>query len=237
MSRNRRILPALIALALSAAALSACGGGDSAAIKPAPGSPENPLHAQAGEPDVPGVTRETTKTDKSGKSGNADKQAGSGTSSGSKATGSKQPSGSTPSSEPTGAQGTQAPGYDVLVSGQQSKPQSRFSPCNLVTEAQARSIVGTPMQQPLEAPQGPTCVYRSRSGKDFISLAVQTTSYAKIKRTMRNPSPVSISGRDGICGKLGQPTLYLPLSSGKVLSIGAPCDVAKSFAAKALPHL
>ena len=50
------------------------------------------------------------------------------------------------------------PGYQSLVERQGSKPRSRFTPCNLVTKAQAQAIVGAPIHDPLEAPKGPTCI-------------------------------------------------------------------------------
>src|SRR5262249_45817445 len=129
------------------------------------------------------------------------------------------------------------PNYAQLLSQQSSKPTSRFSPCNLVTASEARSIVGAPMQEPVEAPQGPSCVYRTRSGKRLIALAVQTTSFSKIKSQIRHRKQVAVSGRSAFCGVYGQPMLYVPLTAGRVLSISAPCATAKGFALRALPHL
>ena len=70
------------------------------------------------------------------------------------------------------------PGYDSLVENQGSKPRSRFTPCNLVSKAQAQAIVGLPLRDPLEAPRGPTCIYRSRDGKRLITLAVQSLDFS-----------------------------------------------------------
>jgi hypothetical protein len=129
------------------------------------------------------------------------------------------------------------PGYKALVENQSSKPKQRFTPCNLVSPAQARAIVGKPLQAPVEAPQGPTCIYRTRTGDGFFTLAVQSVKFEQLKRRIRGPQQVSVSSRTAYCGKLGQPMLYVPLSRGRVLSIAAPCAVARRFALAAVPRL
>lgn len=132
---------------------------------------------------------------------------------------------------------TQQPGYKALVERQSRKPRRRFTPCNLVTESQARAIVGAPIEQPLEAPQGPTCIYRSRKGERFISLAVQSLNFDKLKPQIRQRQRFEISNRTAYCGQYGQRMLYMPLARGRVLSVAAPCSLARQFAAKALPRL
>jgi Protein of unknown function (DUF3558) len=143
----------------------------------------------------------------------------------------KQPStneGQTPS---------KAPGYQALVAGQKGHARSTFTPCNLVTQKQAAAIVGGPMRAPVEAPQGPTCIYRSQDGNRFITVALQNVEFGKIKRQIQRPSRVTVSSRTAYCGSYGQPMLYIPLAKGQVLSIAGPCAVAKKFAVKALPQL
>ena len=71
------------------------------------------------------------------------------------------------------ARKAEQPGYQALVENQDKDPRSRFTPCNLVTKAQARAILGTPILEPSEGAQGPTCIYRSEDGKAFVTLAVQ----------------------------------------------------------------
>jgi hypothetical protein len=133
-------------------------------------------------------------------------------------------------------QDKQAPGYQALVERQTGKPRSTFTPCNLVTARQAAAIVG-PIGQQVEAPQGPSCIYRSRDGNRFITIAVQTLDFPQIKQQIHRPTRVAVSSRTAYCGSYGQPMLFLPLSQGRVLSITGPCGVAKQFAAKALPQL
>jgi Protein of unknown function (DUF3558) len=129
------------------------------------------------------------------------------------------------------------PDYEALVNAQSKQPQSRFTPCNLVTRAEARAILGERIRAPVEAPQGPTCIYRSRSGDSFTTLAVQSIDLAEVKRDIAQRRQVDVEGRPAYCGNYGQPMLYVQLSGGRVLSVAAPCDVARGFAVKALRQL
>ena len=138
----------LIALLLMTALLAACGG--QSTPKPPPGSPQNPLVAQAPQDSVTAGTAQRGRPRGEGRSG-------------------RGAEGAKPKAD---AQ----PGYQKLVERQGSKPRSRFTPCNLVSKAQAGAIVGAPLQDPLEAPQGPTCIYRSQDGKRFVTLAVQSVA-------------------------------------------------------------
>lgn len=111
------------------------------------------------------------------------------------------------------------------------------APCKLVSEAQARSILGAPIASPREAPQGPTCIYRTKTGKGFVTLAVQPVDIGALSRKIRKPQRVAVAGHGAYCGTYGQPMLYAGIARGWVLSVGAPCSVAKAFAAKALEQL
>lgn len=200
---------ALIAVLLGCA-LSACGGDDASA--PPTGSASNPLPAQPADPP-------SGESVVAGPTGRAE---------------TTQPSEPQVGGEPPKAG---EPGYQALVDRQTSKPQERFTPCNLVSPAQARAIVGTPMRAPVEAPQGPTCIYRSRSGHRFVSLAVQAADVSRLKRQMDELRAVDVSDRTAYCGTRGQEMLVLPLSGSRVLSVSAPCELAQQFAAKAVRQL
>ena len=142
------------------------------------------------------------------------------------------------SREPGSAQAATKPGYQKLIQRQSSKPGTSFSPCSLVTRAQARAIIGAPVQLPFQAPQGPTCLYRAAKGKGLVTVAVQDVEFRKLAGRVQQATKVKLAGRTGTCGQSGQPTLYLPLSGGRVLTVGsAPCDVAKRFASQAVKHL
>ena len=128
----------------------------------------------------------------------------------------------------------QKPGYDALVERQSSKPRSRFTPCNLVTRAQARAILGAPVLAPVEASQGPTCIYRTREGGGFVCVTVQRTPFERIEPRLRQRRRIDVAGRAAYCGTYGQPMLYVPLARGRLLTIAGRCDVARGFAAKAV---
>jgi hypothetical protein len=134
------------------------------------------------------------------------------------------------------AQGNVKPGYEQLVAGQESKPQSRFSPCNLVTRAQARAIVGGQVLAPVEGPQGPTCIYRTGK-RSMVTLAVQTQDFRGLRKHVYRPQSLIVGDRPAYCGTYGQPTLYVSLTKDRVLSIAAPCSVARRFATAAVARL
>jgi hypothetical protein len=126
------------------------------------------------------------------------------------------------------------PGYQAIVDHQRANPRTRFTPCNLVTKAQARAILGAAVREPLEASQGPTCVYRTVKGERVITLAVQSLELSQITPQLRSSRAVDASGRTGYCGVYGQPMLYVPLSRARVLTVAGPCSVARRFAARAV---
>jgi hypothetical protein len=129
------------------------------------------------------------------------------------------------------------PGYNALVKEQSRRPRSRFTPCNLVTERQAQAIVGAAMRDPVEAAQGPTCIYRSRDGRSFVTLAVQALRFDAIRPRLRLRRRVAVAGRTAYCGTYGQPMLYLPLRRGRVPSVAAQCPTPRRFAARAVRQL
>lgn len=132
---------------------------------------------------------------------------------------------------------TAAPGYQGLLEKQTTKPRDGFTPCNLVTPGQAQAILGGPIRAPLEAPQGPTCIYRTRSGTGYATISVQSLDLAALRKNLRDVRPVSVAGRRAYCGELGQPMLYAGLGDGRVLAVAARCRVARQFASRAVPRL
>jgi hypothetical protein len=135
------------------------------------------------------------------------------------------------------APGGGKPNYRSLVDRQSGTPAERSSPCAFVTKRQAQEIVGSSLLDPVEAPQGPTCIYRPRTGNELIALAIQDTDFRKIRRQIDDLRQVDVSGRAAYCGTYGQPVLYVPLGGGRLLSVNAECDIARGFAVKALSHL
>jgi hypothetical protein len=226
-----------VLLAAGALTLASCGGSEP--TRPAPGTPGNPLVAGVSEPSVDVADATGQGTAKRGD--HAAKAMPNGGSSphiarsrGGSSAGVSQ-SGGEPSARvaPSGDK----PAYQKLLDRQTRHPANRFTPCNLVTESQARGILGRPVQQPVEAPQGPTCIYRPQSGKRLIALAVQQLDFDKVKPLLRKPRAITVADHTGFCGTYGQAMLFVPLSRLRVLTVSAPCTVAKAFATQALPHL
>jgi hypothetical protein len=134
--------------------------------------------------------------------------------------------------KPAKAQGvTSAPSDEVNATG-----AKRVDPCTLVTRAQAHAILKRPVGQPSEAPQGPTCIYTAKGAKNFITLAVDSLAFSKIKpqSLLRNRVQLTVAGRTAFCGEAGGQQLIVPLINGKYLAVAAPCPIAVQFAAIAL---
>jgi hypothetical protein len=114
-----------------------------------------------------------------------------------------------------------------------------LNPCSLVTRAQAQAILGKPVGRPVDAPEGPTCVYPAQGFKGPITLAVVATDFSTVKPQahLRDRMSVTVSGHAAYCGVAGSPTIVVPLTPGKFLTVTAPCPIAASFAATALGHL
>jgi len=89
----------------------------------------------------------------------------------------------------------------------------------------------------VEAPQGPTCIYRPIRAKRVITLSVQSLEFARLKAQIHDLRPVTVHGRTGYCGSYGQPTVFVPLSSGRVLDVTASCSVATRIASAAVTRL
>jgi hypothetical protein len=224
---ERRALGALPVL-LAVASLAACGG-DPSADKGPVGSPSNPAPAlpnPAGTRTPPDVTasetakapaRHATARPVRGRVPRPNSAAARSTQ-GSRAAKAKPTARRTSARKQKGT----APGAN--------------SPCALVTKAQAQAIVGTKLVEPLQAPQGPTCIYQTATGKQQVTLSVQRVDFADLRKQLRNSRRVLVSSKTGYCGTYGRPMLYVPLSGG-VLTIAGPCGVASKFAARALPLL
>jgi hypothetical protein len=120
-------------------------------------------------------------------------------------------------------------------------PKRRFAaasnPCGLVARSEVQAILGGPIAAPVEAPQGPTCIYRPIGDKRVITLSVQSLEFAKLKAQIHDLRPVTVHGRTGYCGSYGQPTVFVPLSSGRVLDVTASCSIATRIASAAVTRL
>ncbi len=137
--------------------------------------------------------------------------------------------------KPVPAQGIgKGPSDESSATG--SKP---VDPCTLVSRSEAQAIVHAPVAQPVEAPQGPTCIYEPRGAKNFITLAVESTNFSKVAPQAQLTARVTltVAGHTAYCGNAGAEMMIVPLTIGKFLAITAPCPVATSFAGAALKRL
>lgn len=215
MRSARIVLPLLAVVALFTAASAAGGGG-----KDQPGSTSNPLVAVPN----PATTRVPSNE---GPVASEPRR--------------PDPTPSDPSTSTRTQQGSTAlhRGKPMVAAPetprqQKDQPTSASRPCSLVTKDEAQEILGAPIVEPLQAPQGPTCIYRAKSAGHHITLAAQDASIDELQRRLSGARAVSVNGRAAFCGTLGGPVLYLPLSDRRTLVVAASCEIARRFAALAL---
>jgi hypothetical protein len=113
----------------------------------------------------------------------------------------------------------------------------QLNPCSLVTLSQAQTFAGGAISNRFEAPQGPTCIYKPANAKTEITLAVESMAASQVTNHLGQREKLTVAGRTAYCGKLGHQLLVVPLTGGQLLSVGAPCGVARQFAEAALGHL
>jgi hypothetical protein len=229
-----RPLRTIVLPLLAGCLLAGCGGGDDNAKGP-PGSESNPLAAVPN----PSATRTPPVDHPAGEAGGTatSKSGARRTVAPASSSCTRTQHGSAAPKKAAGGSETGAATRPRTARKQKALPASAGRPCSLVTKTQAKAIVGAPIVEPLEAPQGPTCIFQTKAGKPYVTVAVQTLNFAKLRKQIRNAHTVSIASRTAYCGTYGKPMLYLPLAGGRVLSIAAPCGMAARFAAKAAPRL
>jgi hypothetical protein len=112
-------------------------------------------------------------------------------------------------------------------------------PCTLVSRAEAQAFVHGTVAKPVEAPQGPTCIYMVKGAKSFITLAVELSNFSKIapQSQLTGRTTLTVADHTAYCGKAGEQMMVVPLSAGRFLTIAASCPVATLFAQAALTRL
>jgi hypothetical protein len=224
----------LITLVLSAVLLTACGGGGDSAQTPAPGTPENPLQALPN----PSPTRVPPTSEAAiERRGSSDTTGESGADAMIRAQKRVQAHNERARARNATPSGRSSGRAAARARKQKAQEPSASRPCSLVSKTQARAIIGAAVLEPLEAPQGPTCIYQTKSGKPYVTLTVEKTSYSRLHEQTTRRRSIAVAHLRGVCGTFGRPMLYVPLSNGRVLSVAGPCELATRFAAQAIPHL
>jgi hypothetical protein len=218
----------ILALLVVVAVAAGCGGGDKdTSSAAAPGTPKNPLVAT--------VPSSTTADDQAAAQEAGIAKSGKGAKTAARTS---HPAPAKSFSEADAAAGTSTdPGYQKLLEQQTHKPRSRFTPCNLVRRSEAAAILGAPVQPLIEAPQGPTCIYRTAKSRSFITVSVERAAISKLRKQLRHSHQVAVAERSSVCGTIGRPLLYVPVSSARVLVVTAPCQVARRFASAAVGRI
>jgi hypothetical protein len=114
-----------------------------------------------------------------------------------------------------------------------------LNPCTLVSRSEAAAILRKSVGKPVDAPQGPTCIYTPKGAKSLVTLSVEATDFSKVQlqSQLRDRISVKVDGHTAYCGLAGGPTMIVPLSTGRFLVVTAPCPLAASFAAKSLGRI
>jgi len=118
--------------------------------------------------------------------------------------------------------------------------QEAEHPCKLVTAAEASALFGAQVADPIEAPLGPSCIFRSREREDFVSIALQQMEEKHLEPLIRDRDKLDVDRLTGYCGPGEGSNLLVPLSSGRVLTIeggAGGCELAKAFAFQALGRI
>jgi hypothetical protein len=132
------------------------------------------------------------------------------------------------------ARSTPASNDDNQSTGASGPP----NPCRLVSLSQAQAITGGAVTSRIEAPLGPTCIYKSNgSHAGVITLAVESMSFSAATRHMTKRQSVVIHSRQAYCGRLGSQLLVVRLGGTQLLNVTAPCGIAQRFATLALSRL
>ena len=114
-----------------------------------------------------------------------------------------------------------------------------LNPCTLVSRSEAAAILRKSIGKPVDAPQGPTCIYTPKGARSLVTLSVEATDFSKVQpqSQLRNRISVRVDGHTAYCGLAGSPTMIVPLTTGRFLVVTAPCPLAASFASKALGRI
>jgi len=110
-------------------------------------------------------------------------------------------------------------------------------PCLILTGAEVARVTHVSVTQTTEAPIGPTCIYRVAATPGQYAFAVESLAFKVAAANVPRHRLTAIAGHRAYCRTLGQPTLFVDLPAGRVLSVQAPCRTAARLATRALRAL
>jgi hypothetical protein len=114
---------------------------------------------------------------------------------------------------------------------QNSTGAKGLNPCTLVSRAQAQTATGVALRAGIEAPLGPTCIFRPSSAGAEITLALeQGVKLGQASQALHTPRRLTIQGRAAFCAEGHQQTLVMSVRPGQVLTVTAPCKAAARLA-------
>jgi hypothetical protein len=114
-----------------------------------------------------------------------------------------------------------------------SKTGADLDPCDLVSSKQAAAILGSSVHSSLGL-QGPTCIYETGGSGPQITVVIEQTSLAGLRREASEATRLQVGNRSGWCIDHGSTSVAVPLEKGGVLRVNGPCALASRFAALAV---
>jgi hypothetical protein len=215
--RKRRIVTLAASIGALCAAIAGCGGSSSLQstvqhARPTPAGSNADIAPTNAEPGSQQHTAQLTSVPRGGRA----------------QPGAVQPSPTVQRAKPTPAE------YNDDARGAE---HTQFNPCTLVSVSEAQTIVAGPIAGRVEAPLGPTCVYKLSGSKSEITLAVESLSFSQVTHQMKRRTSVTIGHHQAYCGRLGTDMLFVPLGRGQLLNVTAPCAIAPRFATLAVSRL
>jgi hypothetical protein len=141
-----------------------------------------------------------------------------------------------PSSDPISSEN--APSVARYPYGRDNDEESEtgadpVNPCQLVSRSEAATILGSEVHATV-GPLGPTCIYAAAGTAPQITLVVEHTSFAALRRHASRATRVQVGGRPGWCLRYGSTAVVVPLADGSVVHVTGPCALAARFAALAV---
>jgi hypothetical protein len=107
------------------------------------------------------------------------------------------------------------------------------NPCRLVSRGEAATILGGAVRTTVGL-QGPTCIYTAATTEPQITVVVERTSFAALRRRASRATRVQVGERFGWCLRYASSAVVVPLADESVVHVTGPCALAARFAALAV---